>query len=376
MLTSMEKTFVVVVLLMAAFASAQNPGAAAPSNLSCLADMSRPQCASFQLDEATIAADLKDLCTEMPFMSGCTVQKTCQETPNLSSSKSCNSFSLLADICATDMPRMRGCKNYVALCSRNATYTAPRGPQCDAQPALSGLPTTMEASDLVGSICTEMDMDGCEKCPKMPPGSLMTKCDPFAVYSQLCQAMPDMRQCGKWKTMCAAASELPYCTSDPSSSTSAPQMRMYFHTGLMDYVLFREWVPRTPGQYAGAWIAIFIIAILYEALTVSRSILEARWAQQSFRSTDMSDGLTKQSWIHRFLRAAFTREGVTRDFKRAALQFVDSTIAYALMLVTMTFNVGLFFAVVGGIAVGTFLFGRYKPFNLTEQVGGCPGCGK
>lgn len=35
-----------------------------------------------------------------------------------------------------------------------------------------------------------------------------------------------------------------------------------------------------------------------------------------------------------------------------------TTIDYALMLIAMTFNVGLFFAVIGGFVIGTFLFGH------------------
>lgn len=58
--------------------------------------------------------------------------------------------------------------------------------------------------------------------------------------------------------------------------------------------------------------------------------------------------------------------------------FVESTISYALMLVTMTFNVGLFFAVVTGLAVGAFFFGRHRTLGGLAEGGtkldGCAAC--
>jgi copper transporter 1 len=51
------------------------------------------------------------------------------------------------------------------------------------------------------------------------------------------------------------------------------------------------------------------------------------------------------------------------DLARAALQFVETLLSYALMLIAMTFNVGLFIAVLLGIALGTFIFARFRPYK-------------
>ncbi|TID23293.1 Ctr copper transporter family protein [Venturia nashicola] len=48
------------------------------------------------------------------------------------------------------------------------------------------------------------------------------------------------------------------------------------------------------------------------------------------------------------------------DGPRALLEFVRALIGYMLMLAVMTFNVGVLFAVVGGILVGELLLGRYS----------------
>lgn len=66
------------------------------------------------------------------------------------------------------------------------------------------------------------------------------------------------------------------------------------------------------------------------------------------------------------------------DLMRLVLTFVESTISYALMLVTMTFNIGLFFAVVSGLAIGSFLFGRHRTLGGLAEGGtkldGCAAC--
>lgn len=49
-----------------------------------------------------------------------------------------------------------------------------------------------------------------------------------------------------------------------------------------------------------------------------------------------------------------------RDAVRAVLQFTVSGLAFLLMLAAMSFNVSIFFAVIVGMAVGAFLFGRAR----------------
>jgi hypothetical protein len=62
------------------------------------------------------------------------------------------------------------------------------------------------------------------------------------------------------------------------------------------------------------------------------------------------------------------------DIMRLVFTFIESTISYALMLITMTFNIGLFFAVVTGLAVGIFFFGRHRSLAGLAEAGKLDGC--
>ena len=48
-----------------------------------------------------------------------------------------------------------------------------------------------------------------------------------------------------------------------------------------------------------------------------------------------------------------------QNVARCVTTFVSSTLHFALMLLAMTFDTGVFFAVVGGLALGSLLFGHF-----------------
>ncbi|GME64314.1 hypothetical protein K505DRAFT_250907 [Neofusicoccum parvum] len=74
-------------------------------------------------------------------------------------------------------------------------------------------------------------------------------------------------------------------------------------------------------------------------------------------------------------RGGFWRQGAPwewrRDGGRAVLEFARAALGYLLMLAVMTFNVGVFFAVLGGILVGELVFGRFAQGGSTRQEDGC-----
>ncbi|KAF9979092.1 hypothetical protein BGZ73_006329 [Actinomortierella ambigua] len=418
--------------LMGSLASAQQ--------VDCLANSSDPSCKSYTMPADMVKTDLDSLCKQMPYMPGCSLYKSCQESAK--TDEWCQPFSLLADICAVDMPKMTACANYVSMCGQAANATTPRvvPDECKKQPMIDSLPTTKEASNLVISICTEMDMAGCERCPKPAPNAYAANCDTIGTYAILCKSMPEMSQCAAWKSMCSPTSptdallnfdQSQYCASGTGSpDMDPPAMRMYFHTGFADYVLFQTWVPRNVSQYVGTWFGLFFLTLIYQFISTYRASLDIQWAQVNAAkadaaavsagilanhktdSSDMTKGTSPTAstsdheslresekpamllvdeagrptsilrcWIEQW-RQPWTSAEVQQNVIRFFLTAVESTLGYALMLVTMTFNVALFFAVIAGLSVGAVIFARQKNMavktggpNANANTSGCAGCG-
>jgi hypothetical protein len=75
---------------------------------------------------------------------------------------------------------------------------------------LQGIPTAVNASSQIYSICDEMPMKDCI-CPA--PVNGVSNCNTLKVYSDLCLDMPDMRQCQQWKQFCSVYPKTSYCGS-------------------------------------------------------------------------------------------------------------------------------------------------------------------
>jgi len=323
------------------------------AQVNCLDEPSNAACMSYMYPDANSTADMNSLCMMMDFMSGCTIRNICSENHDYHSDPYCEAFSLLADACASDMPDMGGCGSYVALCSPADSVVH----QCDMYPPIPGLPTTSQANEAIKSLCVQHYMAGCEKC--VDNGGYMD-CDLLSVYSEICLGMPDMADCAQWNVMCEAIptwSEL--C---PSTVVDQPPiMKMYFHTGIVDYILFQSWVPRTDGQYAAAVIGIILLGIIFEGLQSFRALMEFKWKYPSPQS--VSEGEIEPLNGNQLTLSFGGPFQLWLDLQRAVIYVAEVFIGYCLMLIAMTFNVGLFLAVLAGLFVGHFTFGRFRGFT-------------
>ena len=251
------------------------------------------------------------------------------------------------------MPSMRPCQSFMSCSSAE---------KCDL------LPTTETVTREIYSICTEMNMAGCENC-KIGPNSTYAECDLMSTYSQLCTAMPNMSQCGEFKQMCMMNSDVAFCPSSSASpSFTAPVMQMFFHFSMSDYILFEQWVPRNTAQYTLAWFLVFLAASFYEALNVFSYFQELKWGNvqqhKHDAAVDSAFGpadkrvFSTEKW-HGFSNICGLSGGsvgVQQAMLRAMLRMLSTFIGYSLMLIAMTFNVGLFIAIIVGFGVGTFCF--------------------
>jgi len=296
-----------------------------------------PTCADYRI--ANPGAVLNEMCDMMSNMPACSVKTHVCAEKKFSSSPYCTESSLMADVCTDMTMGVQGCVDYVDMCAAGSVVK-----ECSEPSLKTVMPTYSEAKSLVNGICTSMSMSDCSKCS----GPAGASCDYLDVYSSLCMAMPGMSQCAAWSKFCKAVPEWPYCSNQASG---IPEMRMYFHTGFLDYVLFHGWVPRNGVQYAFTWIAIAIAGILLEAIKFVRAKLEKRWLEQGRHIFAINDESERSSdalpW------------SIKVDLPRAILSTLELGWGYLLMLVAMTFNVGLFFAVLFGCFAGTLIFGRF-----------------
>jgi len=139
-------------------------------------------------------------------------------------------------------------------------------------------------------------------------------------------------------------------------------MRMYFHTGFVEYILFSQWVPYDALTYAVSVIAVFFIAFLHEGFRIFKSWFEERGNLQRKRFVRVNDVEYKTPSVilkSNPLEVTYPDFDLPFDALRALFRAIDMTAHFMLMLITMTFNAGLFVAVILGYAVCHFLFGRF-----------------
>ncbi|KAJ3125158.1 hypothetical protein HK101_005975, partial [Irineochytrium annulatum] len=387
---------------------------------SCYEDPTQINCIDFEMPSQNATDSVHNLCGAMDWMpgmvlvpcmlydyksislistdAGCTIQRLCEaDNGRLAPEPFCHPVSVLSSICQRDMPRMRGCSTYNAICASPSTAVA----QCRDRAPVPLLPTTREALDLVHSICSDMDHAGCDKCDSSVPGR--KPCDSLTIYSDLCTTMPNMHQCRRHAALCVATPDFPLCYNS-AVHRSPPAMKMFFHTGYADYMLLEGLVPQGPVSYAVACVAIFALAVAYEAFLWLQRRVELQWrvgvaglaagaAGQRLRGARRRAGSAGESTpLLREAAAAgaaaaggpwkvgvwFGGDGDGERMKvewtparvrvaRCAFRLVGVTSAYALMLLVMNFNVGVFVAVVVGLATGNFMFSEDPGFLV---VGG------
>lgn len=300
---------------------------------SCVQNPAQPSCAKYHYPNAS--TDLQAICGmgAMSAMSGCSVHKRC--SLGGADGAVCGDFSLLLRVC--DQMVMTPCTNAMSLCGKGSAVEA-----CHAVPqALTRMPTEQQANAAALKACAQMpSMSACSACT----GATAAQCpDPLLSLSKLCQAMPAMDECMGWGAWCAlpkSAEELPaYCAGAPPPGGGGVPMRMYFHLDWRDYILFQSWVPDSARSYFVSIVAVMAGGVTSAWLRGVRAVLERHLARAA--------GKVGRNWTLR------------DNACRAAVVALSTTLDYALMLVAMTYNVGLFFAVIVGLALGTLGFGHW-----------------
>lgn len=295
------------------------------------------------------------------------------------------------------MASMKGCSNYNSLCSTPGSVVQ----ECSTEKPIPNAPSTEEARNAVIEMCGDHPMVGCETCT-----SQRSCPHPLESLSQICIGMPDMAGCSKFFSMCEATGESfsELCGSDDYQGL--PPMRMWIHAGITDIVLIKEWVPRNGAQYFGTLVACFFGALLVQALKAWRIQQELEWASKrpllpcrnstcggrvddksdEERTSDMGacasalnptrpkyrrySETAKKKLKENFGWVVFTKSQFRRNILRSMFTGIVVFLDYMLMLIVMTFNIGIIAAVVFGYMIGALFLG-----HIGEKAGSVTGTG-
>jgi len=131
-------------------------------------------------------------------------------------------------------------------------------------------------------------------------------------------------------------------------------MKMYFHFGINETVLFKGWMIHDDGSLVLSIIGVFLFALLYEALKFSRQwLIQYAASRHQAQFANMNGaGLPKQS-VSYMGSTPFTFWHLLQTF----LHVVQTFVSYLLMMIFMTFNAWLCIAIIVGAGAGYFAFG-------------------
>ncbi|KAI9786441.1 MAG: hypothetical protein M1839_006901 [Geoglossum umbratile] len=177
-----------------------------------------------------------------------------------------------------------------------------------------------------------------------------------------------------------ASSSMPMASSMPESGMSS-----VFSTAMDTPLYSTAWTPHSPAGYAGTCIFLILFATLWRGVFAFKSTMERRWLDTALRrryvvvagrqreSERVSQESENKGTVLMTERGVEEEVRVVRrnsrgvmpwrwsvDLPRALIVLALSGMGYLLMLAIMTFNVGYFLSVLGGIFLGEIAVGRYS----------------
>ncbi|WOL13819.1 hypothetical protein Cni_G22599 [Canna indica] len=141
-------------------------------------------------------------------------------------------------------------------------------------------------------------------------------------------------------------------------------MHMTFYWGKKVTILFDSWQTKSWTEYLLSLVALFLVAAFYQYMEDRR--VRFKILAKSKPSLQPAIGaplLASAPFSSRF--------GAPARFASAILFGVNSAIGYLLMLAIMSFNGGVFVAIVLGLAVGYLLFRSNREEDLVMVENPC-----
>lgn len=161
--------------------------------------------------------------------------------------------------------------------------------------------------------------------------------------------------------------DMDHMNHDKNKTHEMHMMKMYFHFGVDETVLFEAWKITTVGGMIGSVIGIFLLGMLYEGLKYFREYLFKQYvANIQFSTVAITKESGHVSQVHKVEKHKMLSWAHTFQ---TGLHIIQIIVSYFLMLIFMTYNVWLCLAVVLGAGVGYFVFGWRKAsvVDITEH---------
>ncbi|KAI5809967.1 Ctr copper transporter family-domain-containing protein [Peziza echinospora] len=160
--------------------------------------------------------------------------------------------------------------------------------------------------------------------------------------------------------------------TNTSSDNNMHSMPMAFQTNIHTPLYALAWTPKSQGQYAGTVVFLILLAFLHRFLVAYKAVYMRRvHEEEKRRGRVVAEGAGSSVKSEEDVNAgdegkksvgsvwANTPWRFSSELPRAALGTVAAGVGYLLMLAVMTFNVGYFLSVLGGLFLGELVWGRF-----------------
>ncbi|CAG0915922.1 unnamed protein product [Notodromas monacha] len=156
-------------------------------------------------------------------------------------------------------------------------------------------------------------------------------------------------------------------------------MKMYFHGGYEEIILFNEWRINSVGDLLWSMLVIFLMGMSYEGIKYFRDYLfrkngaqMANAVREETRKGTVTRGTSAETSSDPDVAfaAVHSKPLVTPlHLIQTVLHIVQFVLSYWLMLIFMTYNVWLCLALTCGAGVGYFVFGSRLTVDVTDHCG-------
>ncbi|XP_030063028.1 high affinity copper uptake protein 1 isoform X2 [Microcaecilia unicolor] len=160
-----------------------------------------------------------------------------------------------------------------------------------------------------------------------------------------------------------------HTTAMPGHDHSGMNMHMTFYFGYQHVeLLFSGLTINTAGEMAGAFVAVFLLAMFYEGLKIGRESL-LRKSQVSIRYNSMPLPGPNGTTLMETHKTVGQQMLSLPHLLQTVLHIVQVVVSYFLMLIFMTYNGYLCIAVAAGAGTGYFFFSWKKAVvvDITEH---------